>query len=229
MRADIEETFPEFTNIRSIFEDKPEFDNLLDNMPEVYIKTEKVEDLKAFVDTISDKNSMTWDDFTEMLSSNNEFLDLVDKPELENITQAAIDAGAIGSENYLGNVYVSDGDVGLMEFLGHSGDEIADILNPVTHGGQMDQARVTTSQLMKTPGTVHLYPFEDVIAGESRNFSDLELLEEAAEASAEALALGTSVAVGGLAVATLAAGGYWLWSHGADRFKIKKNLFKTKK
>ena len=243
-RAQIEEEFPEYTNVRTVLEDSDlsDFDELqntsgFDNG--LYIKTEDTEALHDLLFEYQlngiDLDTLDWTDLHQTLRQFNSSVDLAAHPELTDATDYADATDMIDPFYYPHNVYVTDGDDGLQELNTYS-DELEEIsdrgieeaLHPLSHSGIMDQSRITSSQIIDTPGTIQIRTGSEVLEDTSLE-AELPALGEMVTAGDAALAAAVSTAMTVTGVAALAAGAYWLWSHGAGRFKLKHNLFRTKK
>ena len=233
-REEIEEAFPEYTNVRTVLEDSDlsDFDELqntsgFDNG--LYIKTEDTEALHDLLFEYQlngiDLDTLDWTDIHQTLRQFNSSIDLAAHPELTDATDYADATDMIDPFYYPHNVYVTDGDTGLQELnvLSDTKDIEAE-LDPISHSGAMDQARITSSQIIDTPGTIQLNTGTEVLNAASDE--DVFWMVTAGE---EALTATGAAALGMTGAAALAAGAYWLWSHGAGRFKLKHNLFRTKK
>jgi len=243
-RAQIEEEFPEYTNVRTVLDesDLSDFDELqntsgFDNG--LYIKTE---DTEAFHDLLFeshlngiDLDTLDWTDIHQTLRQFNSSVDLAAHPELTDATDWADSTDMIDPFYYPHNVYVTDGDDGLQELNTYS-DEIGEIsdrgieeaLNPLNHSGIMDQSRITSSEILDTPGTLQIKTGSEVLEDTSLA-SELPALQWMVTAGDTALASAVSTAMGVTGAAAIAAGVYWWWSHEAGRFKLKNNRFRIKK
>ena len=241
-RAQIEEAFPEYTNVRTVLEnsDNSEYEELLNTSGfdnGLYIKTEDAEAFSDFLFSqsfITDANEMDWTDLHEAVREFNSGVDLAAHPELTDATDYADATDMIDPFYYPHNVYVTDGDDGLQELNTYS-DEMEEIsdggieeaLNPLNHSGIMDQSRITSSEILDTPGTIQIKTGSEVLEDTSLE-ADLPALELMVTEGGAALATAGMVAAGATGVAALAAGAYWLWSHSAKRFKLKNNRFRNK-
>lgn len=232
-REEIESAFPEYVNVRTVLEnsENSEYDELLatsgfDNG--LYIRAEDADAFSDFLFSqsfIKDANDMDWTDLHEALREYNSGWDLAAHPELTDATDWADATDMIDPFYYPHNVYVTDGDDGLNELNVLSDTEnIEAELNPVGHSGVMDQSRITSSEILDTPGTIQLHTGTEVLQATADE--DAFWMVTAGEAALDTLVAST-LAMTGTAVAGAAA--YWLWSHSAKRFKLKNNLFKTKK
>ena len=241
-RAQIEEAFPEYTNVRTVLEnsDNSEYEELLNTSGfdnGLYIKTEDAEAFSDFLFSqsfITDANEMDWTDLHEAVREFNSGVDLAAHPELTDATDYADATDMIDPFYYPHNVYVTDGDDGLQELNTYS-DEMEEIsdggieeaLNPLNHSGIMDQSRITSSEILDTPGTIQIKTGSEVLEDTSLE-ADLPALELMVTEGGAALETAGMVAAGATGVAALAAGAYWLWSHSAKRFKLKNNRFRNK-
>ena len=241
-RAQIEEAFPEYTNVRTVLEnsDNSEYEELLNTSGfdnGLYIKTEDAEAFSDFLFSqsfITDANEMDWTDLHEAVREFNSGVDLAAHPELTDATDYADATDMIDPFYYPHNVYVTDGDDGLQELNTYS-DEMEEIsdggieeaLNPLNHSGIMDQSRITSSEILDTPGTIQIKTGSEVLEDTSLE-ADLPALELMVTEGGAALATAGMVAAGATGVAGLAAAAYWLWSHSAKRFKLKNNRFRNK-
>jgi len=241
-RAQIEEAFPEYTNVRTVLEnsDNSEYEELLNTSGfdnGLYIKTEDAEAFSDFLFSqsfITDANEMDWTDLHEAVREFNSGVDLAAHPELTDATDYADATDMIDPFYYPHNVYVTDGDDGLQELNTYS-DEMEEIsdggieeaLNPLNHSGIMDQSRITSSEILDTPGTIQIKTGSEVLEDTSLE-ADLPALELMVTEGGAALETAGMVAAGATGVAGLAAAAYWLWSHSAKRFKLKNNRFRNK-
>jgi len=230
-REQIETAFPEYTNVRTVLDasdaDYDELANTSGFDNGLYIKTEDTQAFSDFLFSHSFKQApedMDWTDLHEAIREYNSGIDLAEHPELTNATDWADATDMIDPFYYPHNVYVTDGDDGLNELnvLSDTKD-VEQVLNPTNHSGIMDQSRITSSEILDTPGSIQIHTGTEVLAdtGAEDVFWDI---------TAGEAALGTATATGLALVggAGLAAIGYWLWSHNAKRFKLKKNRFRGK-
>lgn len=243
-RAQIETEFPEYTNVRTVLEesDLSDFDELQNTSGfnnDLYIKTEDTEALHDLLFEYQlkgiDLDTLDWTDLHQTLSQFNSSVDLAAHPELTDATDYADATNMIDPFSYPHNVYVTDGDAGLQELntfsdeiLEKSDRGIEEALNPLSHSGAMDQSRITSSEILNTPGTIQIKTGSEVLEDTSLE-AELPALGEMVTTGDAALASAVSTALGVTGAAALAAGAYWLWSHSAKRFKLKHNLFRTKK
>ena len=241
-RAQIEEAFPEYTNVRTVLEnsDNSEYEELLNTSGfdnGLYIKTEDAEAFSDFLFSqsfITDANEMDWTDLHEAVREFNSGVDLAAHPELTDATDYADATDMIDPFYYPHNVYVTDGDDGLQELNtfsdemeGISNRGIEEALNPLNHSGIMDQSRLTSSEILDTPGAIQIKTGTEVLEDTSLE-ADLPALELMVTEGGAALETAMAVGIGATGVAALAAGAYWLWSHSAKRFKLKNNRFRNK-
>lgn len=242
-RAQIEESFPEYTNVRTVLEDSDlsDFDELantsgFDNG--LYIKTEDSEALHDLLFEYQlngiDLDTLDWTDIHNTLRQFNSSVDLAAHPELTDATDYADATSMIDPFYYPHNVYVTDGDDGLQELNTYSDEMelisdrgIEEALNPLNNSGIMDQSRLTSSEILGTPGTIQIKTGSEVLEDTSLE-ADLPALELMVTEGGAALETAMAVGIGATGVAGLAAGAYWLWSHSAKRFKIKNNRFRNK-
>ena len=233
-REEIETQFPEYTNVRTVLEnsDVADFDELLNTSGfdnGLYIKTSDAQALDDFLfrysleDGVNIEN-IDWTDFHDAIRRFNSGMDLAAHPELTDATDYADATDMIDPFYYPHNVYVTDGDDGLHELnvLSDTND-IEGVLNPINHSGIMDQSRITSSEILDTPGAIPIHTGTEVL--ETAADEDLFWMITAGEA---ALNTAGMVAAGATGAAALAAAAYWLWSHSAKRFKLKNNRFRNK-
>ena len=233
-REEIETQFPEYTNVRTVLEnsDVADFDELLNTSGfdnGLYIKTSDAQALDDFLfrysleDGVNIEN-IDWTDFHDAIRRFNSGMDLAAHPELTDATDYADATDMIDPFYYPHNVYVTDGDDGLHELnvLSDTND-IEGVLNPINHSGIMDQSRITSSEILDTPGAIPIHTGTEVL--EAAGDEDLFWMITAGEA---ALNTAGMVAAGATGAAALAAAAYWLWSHSAKRFKLKNNRFRNK-
>jgi hypothetical protein len=232
-REQIEEAFPEYTNVRTVLEDSDlsDFEELgntsgFDNG--LYIKTADTEALHDLLFEYQlngiDLDTLDWADIHETLRRFNSSIDLAAHPELTNATDWADATNMIDPFYYPHNVYVTDGDDGLNELNGLSDTtDVESVLDPHSYSGIMDQSRITSSEILDTPGTIQIHTGTEVLAD-----AGAEDMFWAVTAGEAALATATATGLALVGGAGLAAVGYWLWSHSAKRFKLKNNRFRGK-
>jgi hypothetical protein len=233
-REQIEEAFPEYTNVRNVLDesDLSDFDELqntsgFDNG--LYIRTEDTEALHDLLFEYQlngiDLDNLDWADLHETLRQFNSSVDLAAHPELTNATDWADSTEMIDPFYYPHNVYVTDGDAGLTELnVLNDTTNIEGVLYPPSHSGIMDQSRITSSEILDTPGTIQLRTGTEVLAD-----AGAEDMFWAVTAGEVALASATATGLALVGGASLVALGYWWWSHEAGRFKLKNNRFRIKK
>ena len=235
MRTEVEEAFPEYTNVASIIEDAGEdegnvikfYQNVLDQgHPEMFIKTKDVGIFEDFlIDNVIKENVENYDfeDFTDAVADFNATINLTNHPELTDVTRES----QVGDE-FFHNVYVTDGDDGVDELMDYRNQPNFDAaLRPESHTGIMDQSRITTSEILDDEGTINLHTFADVTEGisnqeEATMISSLETLAEETGVAVTSAGIATAL----LGVVGIVGAGYYLYSHSAKRFKIKNNRFK---
>ena len=237
MRVQVSNAFPEYTNFADIITEAPAggvlegYANVLEEgHPEMYVKTSEVDTLKEFmfrhasINNVSDYN---FDDLREAIQEENADINLAAHPELTEATETATMSPYLNENEYFHNVYVTNGDDGVDELMDYR--QRADFDNVVRtnmDSVQMEDAEFVTSEGLNDAGTIHMRTFADVTEGISggEEGSILAGLETAAEAAGGAVtAAGMATAL--LGVAGIAGAAYYLYSHSANRFRLKKNQF----
>ena len=239
MQAEVSEAFPEYTNFRDIITEAPEggvlesYANILEEPhPAMYVKTSEVDTLKQFMFRHAferDVSDYDFDDLREAIQEENADINLAAHPELTDATDVATSSlNTLSRDDFFHNVYVTDGDAGIEELRDYRdlNPEYYELLQPETHSGIMDQSRITTSEILNDEGTIHMSTLDTVTQGamgeeEGNILAGLETAAEAAGGAVTAAGMATAL----LAVAGIAGAGYYLYSHSANRFRLKKNQF----